>query len=102
MESLAQIFNFSSYFEKLKCPKGDETISKEFKDYLKKLWKDDKNTFNPKDFMKKLKKISNKKFSFKEELDPYIYFDFILKKLNLELNGIDSNITEYYNNFLIK
>ena len=93
MESLAQIYKISKYFLDETIPSNDNGIAKEFKDYIENLWKIDEesNPFIPKRFLKKLKKISNNKFSFKEELKPYIFYDYILDKLNNELKDNNKN-----------
>ena len=99
METLAQVFEFSNYFTSIKITKNNKEISGDFKDYLKKLWENDNIAFTPKDFMIKLKNISNKMFSFKEELEPYKYYNFILEKLNNELKDFDPEISKYFYNF---
>ena len=103
MQSLSQIIPFSTYFfsnsttnsiQKLVSSTNDKYfgILNEFRIYMINLWKNEEEVFTPKDFMKKLRKISNKKFNFSEELEPYEFYDYILKQLNLELNGIDSKM----------
>ena len=104
MQSLSQIIPFSTYFfsnsttnsiQKLVSSTNDKYfgILNEFRIYMINLWKnEEEEVFTPKDFMKKLRKISNKKFNFSEELEPYEFYDYILKQLNLELNGIDSKM----------
>ena len=102
METLAQIFEFSNYFTSKIIPKKDKEICGDFKEYMENLWEDNGVTFTPTDFMIKLKKISNKTFSFKEELEPYLYYNFILEELNHELNNFEPEINEYFSNFCQK
>ena len=101
IQSLSQIFDFSRFFIKAEIPKKDDKIAGDFKDFIENIWKNDDNTLVPRDFMQKLKKISND-FSLKEELEPYKFCDFILDRLNSELNGFDSEINNYFDNFYIK
>ena len=98
MESLSRILDFSLYFLRKEIKK-DKGIVFSFKDYMENILKDDAEMFSPKDFMINLKKISKEKFSLQEELDPYIYYNYILEKLNNELNGFDPEINKYFNNF---
>ena len=99
MESLAQILDFSLYFTKQKIKKDEKGIAYLFKDYMENIWKDDGQMFTPKNFMIQLSHINNTIFTFEEELEPYIYYNFILDKLNKELNKCDPEITKYFNNF---
>ena len=98
IQSLSQIFEFSTYFSKTKISKEKNTIVGDFKEYLENLRKYNNEIFTPKDFMSKLK-IINKDFTLKEELEPYKFYDFILKQLNDELNGLDPAINKYFTNF---
>ena len=104
MESLSQIYNFSHYFLKKDMSRNEKSIAEEFQNYIQNLWneKEEGNTFVPKSFMKKIIKITDKKFSIKEELEPYIFYDYILDQLNKELRGNDENIIKYYKHFYTK
>ena len=84
MQSLSQIFDLSNYFITTKILKENNKIAGDFKEYFENLWKNNNEIFTPKDFMSKLKNI-NKDFTLKEELEPYKFYDFILKQLNDEL-----------------
>ena len=84
IQSLSQIFEFSTYFSKTKISKEKNTIAGDFKEYLANLWKNNNEMFTPKDFISKLIKINND-LTLKEELEPYKFYDFILKQLNDEL-----------------
>ena len=97
MESLSQIFNLYQYFLSRDLHDNKNELSSDFKEYMKNLWENDNKIFTPMAFMKKLIKISNA-FSCKEELDPYNYYHYILKKLNDELNGKDLKITKDFEN----
>ena len=99
IESLARIKSFSDYFINNNTIKKEEKkISGEFKDYMEKLRSNEK--LKPIDFIKNL--IINKKLSLNEELEPYIFYDFILEKLNDELNEKEPDVPEYFNNFAKK
>ena len=113
MQSLSQIIPFSNYFlngkfysllNKMMSSTEDGVyhgIAKDFKDYIYNLWKSEE-TFTPKDFMKKIRKISENneiKFSLKEEVDPTIFYNYIMNELNIELKGYDPRI---HNNYLKK
>ena len=113
MQSLSQIIPFSNYFlndkfdsllNKMMVSTEDGVyhgIAKDFKVYICNLWKSEE-TFTPKDFMKKIRKISEKndiKFTLNEEVDPTIFYNYIMNELNIELKGYDSRI---YNNYLKK
>ena len=98
MQSLSQIFDLSNYFIKKEKPKQNNIIAGDFKEYLENLWKNNNEIFTPTDFISKLKNI-NRDFTLKEELEPYKFYDFILKQLNDELNGFDPEINNYFTNF---
>ena len=102
IESLARIKSFSDYFINNNTIKKEEKkISREFKDYMEKLRSNEK--LKPIDFIKNLMKNDiNKKLSLNEELEPYIFYDFILEKLNDELNEKEPDVPEYFNNFAKK
>jgi len=103
MHCLSQVFELSSYL--LKNPKlisDKEGITFDFNEYMKNLWKDNGINFAPKDFLIKLRKISEKKFLYDKELDPYIFCNFILIQLNKELNCKDQEIKSYFSDFLKK
>ena len=105
MESLAQIYDdFASYFIKNKMPEDKQKIVGDFKEYMKNIWdkKKENKTFCPMEFMKKLIKISNEYFSLEIELEPFEFYDYILDKLNEELNGFDKDITNYHNKLIEK
>jgi DNA-directed RNA polymerase subunit E'/Rpb7 len=99
MESLAQIFSFSHYFINKEIKNDEKGIAFEFKDYMENLWKDNSEMFTPMKFIKKLIKMNKKQFSLKEELDPYIFYNYILNQLNNELNDKDKDIKKYFENF---
>ena len=99
MESLAQIFNFSHYFINKEIKNDEKGIAFEFKDYMENLLKDNSEMFTPMKFIKKLIKINKKQFTVKEELDPYIFYNYILNQLNDELNDKDKDIKKYFENF---
>ena len=98
MENIAKMINFSQYFlNKNKFQslnKSKSGIINEFIYYMEKLWnkENEQKDFNPSEFIKKIFTLDKKKFSFKEEIDPYIFYDFLLAQLNKELNGYDQEI----------
>ena len=103
IQSLAQIIEFSSYFLSKKIKKKEDKIAGDFKDYIENLWTDSKDIFIPKDFMIKLMEMrDDDKLSLDEEYEPYDFYEFILRKLNSELNGVDPNIKNYFDNFTKK
>jgi len=110
MQSLSQIIPFSNYFlsgkfdsllNKMMTSTEDgiyHGIAKDFKAYIYNLWKS-KETYTPKDFMKKIRKITEKndiKFSLNKEVDPTIFYNYIMNELNQELKGYDSRIHNGY------
>ena len=104
MQSLSQIRPFAYYFldsniikEIISKKNDNKTIIQQFKIYMEKLWTSEE-LFNTKEFMKTLKKISKDEFSLKEELEPSIFYNYILDELNKELNGCDKKISEYFQN----
>jgi hypothetical protein len=46
--------------------------------------------------LEKLYKINKQVFSLEQEIDPYKFYDFLLAKLNKELNGHDPEINNYF------
>lgn len=116
MQSLSQIIPFSNYFlnsnfdsilNKIITSTEDgiyHGIAKDFKVYIYNLWKNEE-TFTPKDFMKKIRKITEKnniKFSLNEEVDPTIFYNYIMNQLNIELKGHDSRMQNKYLNKLTR
>ena len=110
MQSLSQIIPFSNYFlngkfdsllNKMMSSTEDGVyhgIAKEFKGYIYNLWKNEE-TFTPKDFLKKIRKITEKndvKFSLNEEVDPTKFYNYIMNELNIELKGYDSGMHNKY------
>ena len=110
MQSLSQIIPFSNYFlngkfdsllNKMMASTEDgiyHGIAKEFKGYIINLWKNEE-TFTPKDFLKKIRKITEKndiQFSLNEEEDPTKFYNYIMNELNIELKGYDSRIHNKY------
>ena len=100
IESLAQILSFSNYFLQKKIKIKEDEIAGDFKDFIENLWIDTNDIFTPENFMIKLMDITDdEKLSLKEEWEPYTFYEFILEKLNKELNGVDHNIKKYFQNF---
>ena len=63
----------------------NDGIIHEFIIYMINLCESEK-LFTPINFLKKLKKISNKKFSSTKEIEPYKFYDFILNQICKEMN----------------
>ena len=100
IESLAQILSFSNYFLQKKIKIKEDKIAGDFKDFIENLWNDTDEIFVPENFMIKLMEITDdEKLSLKEEWEPYTFYEFILDKLNKELNGVDHHIKKYFENF---
>ena len=101
IESLAQILGFSHYFLRKDIQKKEDEIAGDFKDFIENIWTDSDEFFVPKDFMIKLMDLSDDddKLSLNEESEPYVFYDFILDRLNKELNGVDHNVKKYYKHF---
>jgi len=57
----------------------------EFIVYMINLCENEK-IFTPIDFLKKLKEITNKKFTLKKEIEPYIFYEFIINQICKEMN----------------
>ena len=102
MQSLAQIKSFSTYFINKKITQTDDEIDGYFKDYMENLSSDNKENFVPENFMKKLVEIAKNKNILKQEFEPYVFYDFILKKLNDELKERDKEIKSYFTDFANK
>ena len=102
MQSLAQIKSFSTYFINKKIAQTDGKIDSSFKDYMENLWSDEQKNFVPKDFMTKLVEITKRKNLLTQELEPYVFYDYILKKLGDELKGRDKEIKNYFTDFANK
>ena len=100
IESLAQIMSLSNYFLQKNIKKKEDEIAGDFKDFIENLWNDSNDIFTPENFMIKLMEITDdEKLSLKEEWEPYTFYEFILDKLNKELNGVDHHIKKYFENF---
>jgi ubiquitin C-terminal hydrolase len=63
----------------------NDGIIHEFIIYMINLCESEK-LFTPINFLKKLKKISNKKFSSTKEIEPYKFYDFLLNQICKEMN----------------
>ena len=95
MYSLSQIKEFAEYFFSKNIIFKDSTkLLTYFQEFINILWKrnEEEEKYEPKNFFLQLNKKDDDIFSFKEEKEPIVFLEKILKYINSELNHKDKDI----------
>ena len=105
MYSLSQIEGLFRYFNnknKIKIFNESSDLLTLFREYLYNLWKKaegkEKEEFTPMEFIRELNKYNKESFGFEKEKEPKVFLEFIIQKLNEQLNDKDEELKkEIYN-----